>query len=610
MSLSDIFTKKIESEPENAGHYRKRANRRFENGEFASALNDYSKATEMNPKITDYFERGMIYLNTKNYNNAVGDFSKVIDFDSICSHIKIETPLSYLFRSYCHYKMENDENALRDILSFDKNQLVFSIRKIKQKHKNMIREMVEDSSISFMLRAMSLLFDVKYKRSTLDLVMFLDNFNFEQDPPENAQNVIPDIFRYYPKFVGNLPKTLERDGKEFFLINTKMSFLKYIFFLFQNRYNSSKWIISFIFVSLFLLTHYFWGYIAGLSFLIATILFLIRTPLISDQIHATLLYFDLSESFQEKSIELAEKHEQEKSELKTKIFQAISHTISNIMMANKSITRRIKSGTSSVNDVSRLELLNDLVLSTMNAVKLAFSNENIVLSRAQNELFCEKTEDGISLHDLLWFCLNVNLYYLVVGEGEEAWATIRNIFFSINRYDKKDVKEKLAMLKEMRKSPHFSISELSRDQIAGFANAFQSEQFEPVRRFFAIEIEALGNLYVKKNSYTFSVLFIVLLELTKNMIRYGTVEDQAARKFTVKSETEGNYAVLTLANVCRKSRLNLKESTLKGLAMIQEFSKVVGRFEQSEKETENSELIEFAAKLFIKKPGHQNKERM
>ncbi|GEM_PF-5923299 len=307
--------------------------------------------------------------------------------------------------------------------------------------------------------------------------------------------------------------------------------------------------------------------------------------------------------------EIKKKNEQEKLELKTNIFQAVSHTISNIMVANKSITKRIKNGTNSMNDVNRLELLNDLVLSTMNAVKLVFSNEDIVLSQARDELFSEKIKDGISLHNLLWFCLNINLYYLVVGEGEEAWATIRNIFFSIDISDKKKVKEKLNMLeampKETRNLPLFSISDLSEDQISGFVNAFQSEQFEAVHQFFVIQIENLRNLYVKKDSYTFSVLFIILLELTKNMLRHGTIEDQSVRKFTMKSETDGDYVILTLANVCQKSRLKLKESTLKGLSMIQEFSKAVGKFEQSKKYIEISEFFEFEAKLFIKKPEHQ-----
>jgi len=276
------------------------------------------------------------------------------------------------------------------------------------------------------------------------------------------------------------------------------------------------------------------------------------------------------------------------------------------MLANKSITKRIKGGTNSVNDINRLELLNDLVLSTMKAVKLAFSKEDIVASKAPDDLSRKKIEDGISLHDLLCFCLNINLHYLVSGEGEEAWATIRNVFFFINKYDRKNYQNKLRMLKKLRKSPRFSISELSEDQIAGFVDAFWSEEFQPVHQFFVVQIEELGNFYVKKDSYTFSVLFIILLELTKNMLRYGTIGDREARKFTMKSENNDDYVVLTLSNVCQKYKLNLKESTLKGLAMIQEFSKVVGKFERAEKDIEDSDFLEFTTRLFIRKPEHHS----
>jgi len=135
-------------------------------------------------------------------------------------------------------------------------------------------------------------------------------------------------------------------------------------------------------------------------------------------------------------------HSENLNKLRTNIFQVVSHTVSNIMLANKSITKRIRNGTSSMNDINRLELLNELVLSTMKAVKLAFSNEDIVLSQAQDDLFSGKINDGISLHDILCLCLNINLYHLVIGEGEEAWETIRNIFFSINKYDKKRCQRK------------------------------------------------------------------------------------------------------------------------------------------------------------------------
>ncbi|MDM8521961.1 tetratricopeptide repeat protein [Desulfococcaceae bacterium HSG8] len=613
----------------------------------------YNVSVELYPKSFEmYLCRGIYYMELNNYKDAITDFSISIElYKGFIFGICIES--IYFLRGICNDKIGKSEKANEDFnqvadgnffmnpcnFNMDFRAVYFSLANFsslfnKLDYSNFLIFIAKNFSIKRMLVSISSMFSIHIYLELFRLSGFLDKLDWKEIkyhkrglmvyddsgnyffPSYNKrfEDLLSQIFFSYPNHEKSLEYLSNRDGKDSFFFFVKLSLLKLLLPVFKDAEKKSpmpiKDKISYDFSFLSTVKEKDveekspaspredkiceWA-VKG------------HKPISENQrINFILLYNYLDGKGKERELSLLEKQkEQEKSELKTKIFQAVSHTISNIMLANKAITKRIKSGTSSMNDVNRLELLNDLVLSTMNAIKLAFSNQDIVLSRAQDELFCEKISDGISLHDLLWFCLNINLYYLVVGEGEEAWATIRNIFFSINRYDKKDVREKLAVLKEMRKSPHFSISELSEEQIAGFVNVFRSDQFEPIHRFFDIEIEELGNLYVKKNSYTFSVLFIILLELTKNMIRYGTIEDRTARRFIVKSETEGDYIVLTLANACRKSRLNLKESTLKGLAMIQEFSKVVGKFEQSEKDMEDSELLEFAARLFIKRPEGQ-----
>ncbi|QTA84193.1 tetratricopeptide repeat protein [Desulfonema magnum] len=564
--LSNYLNKQTELHPENPTIYLFKGILHFLMEKKDEAVNDFDKFIEFAPEDrNNYFIRGIFYHLLKK-EEAINDFNKAIELD--------ENPKNYLFRAFFHLLKEKKNEAVNDFDRFteffpeDQNytairgfyhSLLKKDQAVNDLNKNI--ELEPENPKNFFMRGIFYLHNEKLNEAVND---FDKTIELEPENPNNY--LLRGISLYFIKKEDEAFKDFEKSielNPENLVPYSIRRFVHYMKGDFEESFR--------IFEKEFQLSSEQNNFIRFIYKLLSNINSTIR---------------------------------KKEVQLKTDIFQAVSHTISNIMLANKSITRRIKNGTSSVNDVSRLELLNDLVLSTMNAVKLAFSNENIVLSRAQDELFYEKIKDGISLHDLLWFCLNVNLYYLVVGEGEEAWATIRNIFFSINRYDKKDVKEKLAMLKEMRKSPHFSISELSHDQIAGFVNAFQSEQFEAIRRFFAIEIEALGNLYVKKNSYTFSVLFIILLELTKNMIRYGTIEDTDTRKFTIKTENAEDYVVLTLENVCQKSRTNFKESTLKGLAMIQEFSKVVGKFEQTEKNMEDSEHLEFAARLFIKRPEH------
>ncbi|MEE4358725.1 MAG: tetratricopeptide repeat protein [Desulfococcaceae bacterium] len=291
------------------------------------------------------------------------------------------------------------------------------------------------------------------------------------------------------------------------------------------------------------------------------------------------------------------KYKKQISQIKTNIFQAVSHTISNIMLANKGIIHKIKNQTSSATDIDRLELLNNLVLSTMKAIKLAFSKDSVAFAKTENDLFFQKTGNSISLYHFLYFCLNVNLYYLVTGE--EGWETIREIFFDIDEDDEDDLESKLSALETMRKTPGFAISELSENNVNKFVNAFRTEVFYPVSRFFDIQTDDLKDIYVKNSSYTFSILFIIFLELSKNMLRYGTVEDESVRKFAIRTESSLDGCRIIMSNICKKSRLTLKESTLQGLAMIQEFSKALGDFEKWENDIPDTDFTEFTTVLFI-----------
>ena len=565
------LTEKIAVESENIKLYQERGECYFHIGNYTKAIADYTQAIEFDSKnVSAHLYLGRSYFKIKTYDEAVSNFNKVLEFDP-------ENKKADIYLNLCHKNLNKSYKSKEELLkpiekNLSKIPYVKAFLYLKDKEYdegiNLFNQTVEsdpEKIENYWLRGIFYFKKQEYNEAIKDFDKAI-----KLDPEKTESYLVRGYFYHQiernDEAVKNFDKAVELAPENLmvYLIRRFSYYAMGNYETFLNNLDKESEIAS-----------------GGTAF-------------------AQKFYKFLSVIGS-----VIQRKEDEKIQLRTDILQAVSHTISNIMLANKSITKRIKNGTNTANDVNRLELLNDLVLSTMKVIKVVFSNEDIVVLKAPDDLSYEKIKDGISLHDLLYFCLNINLYYLVIGEGEEAWATIRNIFFSINRYDKKDVREKLGMLKEMRKSPPFSISELSEEQISGFVNAFQSEQFEPIHKFFAIQIEELRNLYVRKDSYTFSVLFIILLELTKNMIRYGTIGDREARRFTMKSETEGEYVVLTLANVCQKSRLNFKESTLKGLAMIQEFSKVVGKFEQAEKDTEDSELLEFATKLFIKRPEHQ-----
>jgi TonB family protein len=68
--------------PPDSGFYQKRANASIDNGDYDSAIADYSKAIELKSGDTSsYLNRGMAYHHKKNYDLAIADYDKVIELD-------------------------------------------------------------------------------------------------------------------------------------------------------------------------------------------------------------------------------------------------------------------------------------------------------------------------------------------------------------------------------------------------------------------------------------------------------------------------------------------------------------------------------------------------
>jgi tetratricopeptide (TPR) repeat protein len=341
MSLSDIFTKKIESEPENAGHYRERANRRFENGKFDLALNDYNKAIQMNPKITDYFERGLTHFKMKNHDKAIDDFNTVIAFKPAVwnFYFKFEVPFSYLFRAYCYYKSGNEG----DLSSFEsklKNDLPFgtysfirrTFSKKFQKYTDILKETVTDSSTYFMLKVIEFLLEGDYKKH-YKLACFLDDCELNKELPEDIQHVVSKIFQYYPKFLGSLLNTLERDGKQLFLIRTKLSILEYSCSHFLKNKILKLLLLFTPFLLFFFINWLLSSDIGIVVFLIWIFVLVYEIPRFYFGIAS--LYFIINKTLQERSIELLEQKEQEKAQARVaernKIIADLSHSIKNLI---------------------------------------------------------------------------------------------------------------------------------------------------------------------------------------------------------------------------------------------------------------------------------------
>ena len=73
-------------------------NKFYFNGDYNSAISDYTKAIELNENnAIAYRNRGTAYANVKDYRNAVEDFSKVIEFNPNNSSAYIGRGAAYIY---------------------------------------------------------------------------------------------------------------------------------------------------------------------------------------------------------------------------------------------------------------------------------------------------------------------------------------------------------------------------------------------------------------------------------------------------------------------------------------------------------------------------------
>ncbi|MBS1794311.1 MAG: tetratricopeptide repeat protein [Acidobacteria bacterium] len=88
--------------------YQNRANANFVLGEYDTAIVDYNKAAELNPKEpTIFFSRALAYFNNRNFSPAIADFDRVIELDP-------KEAMAYFKRGAALEKIGNFEKALAD----------------------------------------------------------------------------------------------------------------------------------------------------------------------------------------------------------------------------------------------------------------------------------------------------------------------------------------------------------------------------------------------------------------------------------------------------------------------------------------------------------------
>ena len=93
---------------EEAKKYAKSAHEKYMNNDYKGAIEDYTKAIELNPKDdSNYKERGSVKKEIKDYQGAIEDYTKAIELDPNSS-------FSYSARGYAKAKIKDYQGAIED----------------------------------------------------------------------------------------------------------------------------------------------------------------------------------------------------------------------------------------------------------------------------------------------------------------------------------------------------------------------------------------------------------------------------------------------------------------------------------------------------------------
>jgi tetratricopeptide (TPR) repeat protein len=102
------YSKAIELNPQYADAYSNRGNAYYDKRNYDQAIEDYSKAIELNPQYAiAYYNRGNAYYNKRNYDQAIEDYSKAIELNPQYAD-------AYSNRGNAYYDKRNYDQAIED----------------------------------------------------------------------------------------------------------------------------------------------------------------------------------------------------------------------------------------------------------------------------------------------------------------------------------------------------------------------------------------------------------------------------------------------------------------------------------------------------------------
>jgi len=93
-----VFERKHVEEPKDAAGYVNRGNRYSRNGVYHKAIEDYTKAMELDPEFADaYYHRGCSWYEVDNFEDSIADLTKAIELDPMADHYYGQRAIVYIF---------------------------------------------------------------------------------------------------------------------------------------------------------------------------------------------------------------------------------------------------------------------------------------------------------------------------------------------------------------------------------------------------------------------------------------------------------------------------------------------------------------------------------
>ncbi|MCH8800341.1 MAG: tetratricopeptide repeat protein [Chloroflexi bacterium] len=92
------FERRHIAEPTDPAGFLDRGNRYSRNGVYGKAIEDYTKALELDPELAEaYYNRGCSWYEVGKYDDAIADLTQAIKWDPLADHYYGQRAMVYLF---------------------------------------------------------------------------------------------------------------------------------------------------------------------------------------------------------------------------------------------------------------------------------------------------------------------------------------------------------------------------------------------------------------------------------------------------------------------------------------------------------------------------------